>query len=276
MNYLLSKLTPLSIILGAFLLFTPAVLAAAPDGSGPWADSVVSTAQGLRKNGSAVVPTRSDATQALGVAEDTNAEGTFYSLGFGGSITLQFDNSVSGGVIVVEATNPGYPTETAQVSVSVDGSTWVTAGSVSTDGQVSMPESVPCARYVRITDTSNPNDFGDDTADAYDVDGVRTAEGTPCTPPGGGGSTTVVVHNSSTCTVTQSTATSALTSVVNTAKTGGNKIKNATGGSNAITSGLAKAKTKVKVKGGDNIATGCGCCDTGCSNGNVNVVISGN
>jgi len=275
MNKLLPNLTMLS-VMGAFLLmFSSTASAASPDGAGPWADSVVTSSQGTIKNGGSVPLIRSDATQALGVAEDTTVEGTFFSLGFGGSITLEFDNTVSGGIIAVEATNPGYPNETAQVEVSADGITWVTAGSVTTDGQVSMPSQVPCAKFVRLTDTSNPENFSEETADGYDVDGVRTLDGTPCEPPGGGGnsgSSTVIINKSSTCTVSQTTVTNVQNSILNKANTGKNKIKNTVGGVNSIASGMAKAKTKVTVLGGNNTATGCGCCH----NGNINVVIGAN
>lgn len=275
MNKLLPKLTLLSVV-GAFVFFcSSSAYAAAPDGLGPWADSVVSSSQGLMKNGVSVPGIRSDASQALGVAEDTTIEGTFYSLGFGGSITLSFDNTVSGGVIAVEATNPGYPNETAQVEVSADGSTWVTAGSITTDGQVSMPSQVPCAKYVRITDTSNPEQFAEDTADGYDVDGVKTVDGTPCSPPEGGGnsgSSTVIINKSSTCTVSQASVTNVGNSIVNKAKTGKNKIKNTVGGTNSFVTRNAKAKTNVTVLGGNNALTGCGCCDSG----NIQVVIGGN
>jgi hypothetical protein len=157
------------------------VRAAAPDGSGPWADSVINFSQGLTKAGGVIEPIRSDASQALGVAEQTVVAGTFVSLGFGGSLTLQFDNGISNGVFVVESTNPDYPVEHAQVDLSADGSTWFSAGSVDQTGSVTQPDNLACAQYVRITDTSNSADFSEDTADAYDVDGVQATEGEACT-----------------------------------------------------------------------------------------------
>jgi hypothetical protein len=157
--------------------------AAAPDGNGPWADAVTSSSQGLMKNGSPVPAIRSDASSAVGVAEGDTTDGNFFSLGFGGNIVLRFDNPISNGVITVEATNDGYPTETASVDLSADGVTWMTAGSVSQDGSVAMPEGLTCAQYVRITDTSNPENFVDETADAYDVDGVSAQEGQSCEFP---------------------------------------------------------------------------------------------
>lgn len=163
-----------------FVLVTAPVIAAVGDGSGPWADSVVSSSQGLRNDGSAVLAARSDPTAAVGVAEgDTIAE-HFFSLGFGGTITLGFENPVQSGVVVVEATGGTYPNETANVEVSSDNSTWYNAGSVTFDGTVALPENV-CAKYVRITDTTNSELHGDE-ADAFDLDGVQ-AQGVDCRVP---------------------------------------------------------------------------------------------
>lgn len=166
-----------------FLVPTSLAVAAAPDGAGPWADSVISTAQGLRKDGSPVAVSRSNPSAALGVAENTNADGTFYSLGFGGDIVLKFDNPISNGVVIVEATNHPYPSETAKIELSADGVHWLLAGTVSEDGSVPMPERLSCARYARVTDTSDKALF-ENTADGYDVDGVRATDGVSCdTPP---------------------------------------------------------------------------------------------
>lgn len=175
-------------IITGLLLATLAILptsayAAAPDGAGPWADTVVTSSQGLMKNGSPVPAPRSDATSALGVAENTTVDGTFFSLGFGGSITLSFDNLISNGVIVVEATNPDYPLEQVNIELSSDGASWINAGTIVQDGSVSMPDNLTCAKFVRITDTSNAANFTDDTADAYDVDGVQATDGEPCEIP---------------------------------------------------------------------------------------------
>lgn len=166
------------------LAVAPQSIAAAPDGLGPWADTVVSSSQGLMKNGLPVPAIRSDATSALGVAEGTTIDGNFYSLGFGGNIVLGFDNGISSGVFVFEETNsvPNYPTEKAKVEISENGTTWVNAGTVNQDGAVKVPDAINCAKYVRVTDTSDPAVMPDDIADGYDVDGVQ-ATGESCTPP---------------------------------------------------------------------------------------------
>jgi hypothetical protein len=162
-----------------------AVMAATADGAGPWADSVVSSTQGLRKNGTAVVAERSNPTAALGQAENDTVGAHFFSLGFGGAITLGFDNPIQSGIVVVEATGGTYPNETAKVEVSTDGSNWFLAGNVTFDGAVSLPERVSCAKYVRLTDVTDPSLFTEPQyaeADGFDVDGVK-AVGTQCEVP---------------------------------------------------------------------------------------------
>lgn len=255
----------------SFSFLTSSAFAGAPDGSGPWADSVVSAAQGLRKDGSSVVVTRSDGNSALGVAENTNSEGSFYSLGFGGVLTLGFNNGISSGVLVVEATNLPYPTEKAKVEVSSDGITYVNAGSVSQDGSVNVPQNVSCAKYVRITDISNKDDFSDDTADGYDVDGVK-AEGESCTPvtptptPGGG------ACGCSSTSVTQVNNVNVGVNVNSKANTGNNKASKNTIGNTNLTTGNATSNVAVVTTGGTNTAN----VDSCCCEGGVNVNISGN
>src|SRR4030042_4650166 len=135
------------IVFGCLLLGVAVVhVQAAGDGPGPWADSVFSSNQLNTKGGtpvSIVNPLRSNPESALGIAENDTVDGHFFSLGFGGNIVLRFDNPFSGGVIVVEATNEGYPDETALVEVSVDGITnWTAAGTVTQDDTVPVPEGI--------------------------------------------------------------------------------------------------------------------------------------
>jgi hypothetical protein len=178
LRHLKSLLTSATMMVAATFVATPA-FAAAPDGLGPWADAVHSSSQGLQKNGQPVDAARSNPSAALGVAENDTNPASFFSLGFGGAITLAFENGIQSGVLVVEATNLGYPSEKAKVEVSRNGTDFVTAGEVSQDGSVSVPSNVGCVKYVRVSDISNPADFTDETADGYDVDGVKS-EGKAC------------------------------------------------------------------------------------------------
>lgn len=158
------------------VVFAGSAFAAPPDGFGPWADGIAVANQGMRKNGSPVLPTRSDLSAALGVAEGTQDEGTFYSLGMGGTLTLAFQNGISNGVFVVESTwtDYWYPTETAKIEVSTDGIVYTEIGNITKENNVvEVPESISCALFMRITDTSNPDIF-EPTADGFDVDGVMS------------------------------------------------------------------------------------------------------
>lgn len=259
------------------LLFSTApAFAASPDGSGPWADTVVTSSQANTKGGtpvSTVNPARSNPTNALGVAENDLIDSSFFSLGFGGSITLGFDNGISSGVFVVEATGGNYPIETAKVEVSQDGTTWYAAGNISQDGSVGVPSQITCGKYVRVTDTSNPDDFAEATADAYDVDGIQ-AQGEPCTPPTVTPTPTDTCCNCGCSNGTQTNTTTNTTIVSVTSNTGGNKSNNNNGGTTNVKSG--DASTTVKIKNGGSINTntssGC-CCDQG---GNTTITISGN
>lgn len=172
---------PVFLSLLSFAFFSaPLTFAAPPDGLGPAADSVVSSSQGLMKNGSPVPVLRSDPTSALGVPENNTIEGNFFSLGFGGNLVLGLDNGIINGAIIIESTELFYPGEKADIEMSDDGVTWVMAGTVTQDGTVNKPDGLVCARFIRITDVSDPAIFSDATADGYDVDGVQST-GDPCT-----------------------------------------------------------------------------------------------
>src|SRR3954468_22101296 len=81
------------------LAFAAVAQGAAPDGAGPWADFVVSATQGTA-GPLGFLPGRSDPQNAVGAAESPPGPdpapppNTFFSLGFGGTITLGFDNPI--------------------------------------------------------------------------------------------------------------------------------------------------------------------------------------
>ena len=153
--------------------------AATPDGLGAYADQVVSFSQGTTKSGSPVLGTRSNPNASLGVAEQTNTIGTFTSLGFGGEIILKFENPVKDHIMIYEATNQPYPTESASVYISSDGNSFTKVGHVADTQGVSVPSGL-CAHYVKILDTTNPN-LHNNSADGFDLDAVATTAGEPCT-----------------------------------------------------------------------------------------------
>lgn len=150
----------------------------------PWADQNVSENQGLRKNGTPVLANRSDPTEVLGVAESTGVPFdpqvipyTFFSLGFGGSITVKFDNLIINGpgndLKIYEITGgSSYPDENAMIEASMDGVTWVTiAPSILRDAEVDLG-SLTEAQYIRVTDVSNIAPF-EPEADGYDLDAIK-------------------------------------------------------------------------------------------------------
>lgn len=182
---------------GALAALPAIAQAAAPDGNGPWADEVQSSTQGKRADGTAVLPARSNPTAALGVAEDTNSEGTFFSLGFGGQIVLGFKNAIVNDagadmdLELVESTFEPYPKELVDVYVGTknkynQSTTWTkVASGVNKDAQLSLPASIKKTRTIKIVDVSDKSLFTGSNlnADGYDVDGVKSLH----TVTGGGG-----------------------------------------------------------------------------------------
>lgn len=152
-----------------------------------YASSVVSATQGTRADGSAVLPANSSTTNALGAPD-----GKFYSLGFGGSITLEFPHYVGSNLAIsaYEITNGTYPLETATVQVSQNGTTWTNVGTATNQsGSGPNPHTTSfnlpagtCIRYVRLTDTSNKALF-EASANGFDLDAVGATYDATCTPP---------------------------------------------------------------------------------------------
>lgn len=173
---------------GAVMWSTPVVqtvgmsraLAATPsDNCSPqWAATVSSSNQGDRKDGSAVLGQRSDPSSALGAPD--SGDGTFFSLGFGGTITVRFAErayrDTGSEALVVETTNGNYPLERALVEVSPDGTNFESVGFADNVGGNTSNLSLAgisfnFIQYVRVTDVTDPAPF-EDMADAFDVNAV--------------------------------------------------------------------------------------------------------
>ncbi|MCA1800217.1 MAG: T9SS type A sorting domain-containing protein, partial [Actinobacteria bacterium] len=137
--------------------------------------------QGTTQGGGAIAADRANPMNALGEPEGTD-ELVFTTLGYGGSLTFQFDGVVPNGpgddIEVVETSfgNPGceaFP-EYADVSVSVDGATYFYIGTVcKSDPFVDISDAdveiaLECVSHVRVAS----NDGLTSTGDAYDVDGI--------------------------------------------------------------------------------------------------------
>lgn len=149
--------------------------------SGPaHAEVVVSSAQGTLNNGDAITDvTRTNPSNALGAAN-----GSFFSLGKQGTVTLSFSQYVidvpGTDISVHEITNgrDTYPEERADVAVSQDGVTWINVGTASgLDLGTGVSEfdfsgtGYAWIKYVRISDATNFA-IHDGTADGYDLDAV--------------------------------------------------------------------------------------------------------
>jgi predicted ribosomally synthesized peptide with SipW-like signal peptide len=143
---------------------------------------VVAYDQGTRKNGTPVLPERSDPNAVL-------QQSGFFSLGFksgqteGGWITVKFEYPIQRGetfdvIAITEETNGlSYPEEKANVYVSQDGSSWTCVGIASNkdnaDGQQAfstfqIPSELEWAQYVKLVDITDPGPHKSD-ADGYDV-----------------------------------------------------------------------------------------------------------
>lgn len=161
---------------------------------------LLGTTQGLRNNGSPVLANRSNPDEALGLpytpVNTVPNPPEWYSLGFGGVITLKYDNPVGNGsgddLIFYEVTGGrnSYPMEKALVAVSDDGSTWHNVGEINSepggDGVVGVDvdsSGLDTFQWVRVTDTTVPGDH-DQTADGYDLDAIEAVYGV-CEPVGG-------------------------------------------------------------------------------------------
>ncbi len=143
-----------------------------------WADSVISSSQGKRKDNTIVLDDRSNPTSALGVAENDTVDSHFFSLGFGGNITIRFNNLIENGsgddIQVFESTfnRSIYPLEKANVFASQDGTHWTLLGGVDSINNTTVDlGSLPWAQYIKIVDTTDKSIHSND-ADGFDVDGV--------------------------------------------------------------------------------------------------------
>ena len=171
---------------------TPTPIACIPG----YATGVASSAQGLRKNGTAVLLDRSDTTDALGAPQSTGTPsdtpvvaGSFFSLGFGtgnvggGNIILTFANPIVDlagfDFRVFEVTGGTYPDEKIKVEASQNGVNFFDVTPIATRDQFMDlgTSGLAWASHLRITDQSDKSLF-ELTADAYDLDGVQTFCGT--------------------------------------------------------------------------------------------------
>jgi hypothetical protein len=147
---------------------------------GVWSSSVETVSQGTLKNGNVITDaSRTNPDNALGTPD-----GSFFSIGRGGSIVVKFSQPIINkeGVDLSfhEVTNgrDSYPEEKAKVEVSADNVSWFEIGMVSNidngtgESYLDMNSSgLESASYVKITDMTD-YDLHNDQADGYDLDAV--------------------------------------------------------------------------------------------------------
>jgi hypothetical protein len=140
---------------------------------------VVESSQGLTKDSQPVLPIRSNPDSALGSPDSTyGQEDTFFSLGYGGHIILEFPDLISGNITVYETTWGQYPPETAEVYASQNGATWLLLGTADNSAGMGGNDPHPTTftlttplKYVKVVDTTDPTPH-DGASDAFDLDAV--------------------------------------------------------------------------------------------------------
>lgn len=149
------------------------------------ADEAVYANQGLTNDDEAVKAARSNPDQGL-VFETAKSESNFYSLGFGGIFVAKFNTPIINGdgddVRIIETTWSTYPTETANVYASKNGTDWELLGEVQSENgsgtNINFATdfdlgSLDWAQYIKIIDTSDVDDFdAQDGADGIDINAV--------------------------------------------------------------------------------------------------------
>ncbi|MFY1112186.1 MAG: hypothetical protein AB3K77_10970 [Methanosarcinaceae archaeon] len=152
------------------------------------ASRVIDYNQGLQKNGNNVSVARSVPEQGL-VYETGRNESNFFSLGFGGNITVEFACPIRNGegsdLKIIEDTWGSYPVEKAEVYASPDGEVWTYLGEanntqrdpvnyIHTIAEFDLG-SLEEARYIKIVDTSDPSEHNSN-ADGYDLNAIQSLQ----------------------------------------------------------------------------------------------------
>lgn len=141
-----------------------------------YAFDYVSFDQGDRKDGSAVLPARSNPNLALDAPDQQ-----FISLGFGGEVVLVLPGYITGeDVTAFEITNGrnSYPDEKAEVYVSENGTDWELAGvayNKDTNGESIIDVTatgLTKIKFVKLVDISVKSNFSQSDADGFDLDSI--------------------------------------------------------------------------------------------------------
>lgn len=138
---------------------------------------IVSYTQGLQSDGTAVPLNRSKVGNVFDI-DGVNNDGGFYTLGFGGQITLKMEGGIinrPGNDLKIYETSFGQPScssypEKAEIWVSKDNVNYHLAGVVCQDGEVDIAP-LDWIQYVKVVDISVASQFGG-VVDGFDLDGI--------------------------------------------------------------------------------------------------------
>lgn len=151
-----------------------------------YATEIVNYTEGTTLNGGMIDAERTDPQNALGAPARTDAL-VFVTLGYGGSLTVAFDGVVWNGpgydleIVETSFNTTGctaYP-EYADVYVSADGETWLSAGTVcKSEPFADISDASEGLSYITHVKLVN-NDALSTTHDAFDVDGIVALHNCP-------------------------------------------------------------------------------------------------
>lgn len=148
---------------------------------GCFATEVITATQGSQSSGNPISASRSDLSLALNAPDRSNEAGGFYSLGLGGTVTLQLAGAVynhTGTDIIIYETSysgdtcGGTDDEKALIELSQYGEEWVEYGTACRDAHIDIEiTGLDFVSQIRITDTTTGS------GDGYDLDGIDAING---------------------------------------------------------------------------------------------------
>lgn len=151
--------------------------------SGCFVSEVVDFKQTKRNDGSVIPVSLSDPSKALGPVDESIQN--YVALGFGGEITLKFEQAIANGAgpdIKVFENTPAnlvcgrYP-ERIMAFASQDGCNFVFLGEGCQDAEFDL-QSLEWAQYIKLIDISPLNAaYNNEVADGYDLEGVACLNG---------------------------------------------------------------------------------------------------
>lgn len=153
--------------------------------AGCYGSSISAYLPGLTALGTPISAERSIPANALGAPNGMTPVANapvqnFLSLGFGGSLELQFANPIANGPgndIKIWESSASPNSERARIEVSQDGLGYIPVGEISMTGEIDFGTAFPdFVQFVRIVDIT-PNNGGGQFTDGYDVDAIECLHG---------------------------------------------------------------------------------------------------